>query len=683
MPLPAIDLETPVPREPLVDPLDRRGHWPRNLNLDEPIVDQLKSWLREEIWQANIEREDIVADWQRWQLQYWATPEVGVKNFPFRRAANIVVPLTAIAVEAVHARLMNTIFAVEPFWSIRPRAKEWIDHARPTEEFLQSQVEDENTLDTYTFCNDALLELVKLGTCIGKSGYERNIKKTIKDTPDGMTEPVYAEVNNGATLEYVPVANLIMRMAEKDPQEARWVAEQHEFTWGQLKKFSQSGRMITKSVEEMRDFRGETLRVAQSGDAEEYHELVDQLQHTEPVWHEKFTIYEVWLSFDVDGDGEDEEIVIDFHYESKTILSIRNNWYSDLHRPYRLTQYVKVEGRPYGIGIGKQNEQFQIAITTVHRQRLDNATLANMRMMAVKKQSGISPDEPIFPGKMWFVDDPQRDIQVVQLSEVYTSAFNNEQALLSYSERRTGVNEVLLGLPQTGTPGTATGDLARIAEGNKRFDLVLKNIRRWAGLLGRDVISNYQQFGDQQRHWLVLGNKGVWVEQVLNFPAQLVSQGAIVELTATSSVVNRQVEQQQWMGLFQLINSYYDRVIALAQLLQDPQILLEAAIRATKAADEAMKRLLQTFTVPEVDELLLLSDDERRSLGNGAGGDGVGAPGGTAGVPDEALRGTSPELLVGDTVRRLASLGGSVEGAGSRSSGVTNVGRLAARGVRS
>jgi hypothetical protein len=682
MPLPAIDLETPIPREPLLNPLDPRGRWPRNLNLDSDIGDQLKSWLKDEIWEANSERADILLDWERWQLQYWATPEFGVKNFPFQRAAKVVIPLTAIAVEAVHARLMNTVFAVEPFWSIRPRTKIWIEHARPVEEFLQAEVEDENTLDAYTFCNDALLELTKLGTCVGKSGYEKNIKKTIKDTPDGLSEPRYVEVNNGATLEYVPVANFLMRMAEKDPQEARWCGEQHEFTWGQLKKFAQNGRMLPKAVESLKDYANETMQSISAGDAEDYHKVLDEVQHTEPLWHEKFKVYEIWVSFDIDKDGEDEEIVVDFHYESETVLSIRNNWYEDLHRPYRLTQYVKVEGRPYGIGIGKQNEQFQIAVTTVHRQRLDNATLANMRMMAVKKQSGISPDEPIFPGKMWFVDDPQKDFQVIQLSEVYTSAFNNEASLLSYSERRTGVNEVLLGIPQTGTPGTATGDLARIAEGNKRFDLVLKNIRRWLGQLGKDVIANYQQFGAQQRHWLVLGDDGIWVEQVLNFPAQLVSKGAIVELTATSSVVNRQVEQQQWMSLFQLINAYYDRVIALAQLLQDPQILLQAAIRATRAADEAMKRLLQTFNVPELDELLLLTDDERRALSNDAAGNGMGEAGGVTGVPNEALRRAGQQPISGDTIRRLASMGGGIEGAGGRGPGVDNLGRLAARGVR-
>src|SRR5690606_3910958 len=125
-----------------------------------------------------------------------------------------------------------------------------------------------------------------------------------------------------------------------------------------------------------------------------------------------------------------------------------------------------VEGIWPGIGVAKQVEQFQAEATTIHRQRLDNATLANMAQIVIKKGSGYGPGEPIFPGKMWFVQEVQNDIKEFKLSEVYPSSYANEQAIIGYFEKRTGVNEVILGLPQEGTPGTATSDLARLAEGN-------------------------------------------------------------------------------------------------------------------------------------------------------------------------------------------------------------------------
>lgn len=679
----AIGTPVPGPAEP--SPGNIKGQWPRMLNIGEEKERQLDSWLRDEIWNGLTEKQDILRDWERWQIQYWARSETPVRNFPFRRAANVVIPLTAIAVEAIHARLMNTIFAVEPFWSIRPRTKTWIDAAKPVERWLQTEVEEPNSLDVYRFCNDSILEGIKLGTMIGKSGYRRLLRKTNVDLPDGTTEPRFVEVMNGATLEYVPCANFIMRSAFQDPQESSWVGEQHEFSWGQMKKMSESGRMRPESVDLIRHWWHDVRTEIQSGDAEEYHETLDRLQKVEPVWTQVFKVFEIWCAFDIDEDGIDEEIVVDYHWDSGIILSIRNNWYEDLRRPYRVSQYVKVEGRLWGIGVGKQSEQFQIAITTVHRQRLDNATLANMRMLAVKKGSGISPDEPIFPGKMWFVDDPQRDLQVVQLSEVYTSAFNNETALLGYQERYTGVNEVLLGLQPQGTPGTATGDLARIAEGNKRFDLVLKNIRMWLGHLGNDVVGNYQQFGNQHKHFLVLDpDKAIWVEQILSMPRELISRGAIVEITATSSITNRQAEQQQWLGLFQIISAYYERLLGLTQLIQDPQLVQQAILRAVAAGDTAMKHLLRTFNVPDLDQLLLLTDEERRDARPEGGVGGApnqsngGADGGVSTAPQPGGPGTVPPNALDP---RVASLLGRGARPGENGERGNDFGRLAARGV--
>ena len=152
------DIEIPGPPE-AVEPLETKGSWPKMLKISSERELILKEWLTSEITLIRQEKEDVVADWKKWQKQYWAQPEQTVKNFPFTKAANIVVPLTAIAVEAVHARIMNTIFTVKPFWSIRPRTKRWIEAAKPIEKFLQAEVENENSLNAYGFCSASLMEL--------------------------------------------------------------------------------------------------------------------------------------------------------------------------------------------------------------------------------------------------------------------------------------------------------------------------------------------------------------------------------------------------------------------------------------------------------------------------------------------------------------------------------------------
>jgi len=615
---------------PEVEVLAGSGY-PRLITFSEDTEERLKMYLDSELEAFFMERQDTLENWKDWQALYWAEPEKKERNFPFKRAANIVVPLAAIAVEAIHARVMNTLFSVEPFWSIRPRSKEWVESAKPTEKWLQTEVESQESLDMFDFCNEALLELYKLGTAVAKSGYERDIRKSLRSIGD-REEEFYAVVRNSATVDRVPLANFIMRFAELDPQKAPMVGEKHTVTWGQLKKFAQNGRMDPGLVESIKEHWRSTLAGAEAGDGSEYHEKVNELADAEPLWYQTYDFYELWLSFDVDGDGWDEEIVVDYHKESGTFLSARYNWYDDLHRPYRYTNYFNVEGIWPGIGVCKQVEQFQAEVTTIHRQRLDNATLANMRMIVLRKGSGYGPGEPIFPGKMWFLDDPQNDIADLQLSEIYPSSYGNEQAVVSYSERRTGVNDVILGLPQEGTPATATSDIARLAEGNKRFDLVLKNIKRWLSQIGVDVVTNYQIFGDQQVHWLVLGEDGIFVEQVLRMPSVLVRRGAVIDLTVTDTITNREVEKTQWMQLFNVLSNYYQRVFELSQALGDPNIVGQLGQRALIGSDEAMRRLLETFTITDVDKFTLspkTPNENAGSIPSGAGS--VGFPPGVNG----------------------------------------------------
>lgn len=607
-----VRLKGPVPEVEAQSP----GTYPRMLHLGEEIEDLLRVFIDTEIEAFYTEREDLLEDWKSWQTLYWAKPDQKERNFPFKRAANIVIPLAAIAVEAIHARTMNTLFSVEPFWSIRPRNEAWIENAKPVENWLQSEVESSESLDMYEFCNETLLELYKLGTAVAKSGYERLIKKSIRTVGDEEQE-YYATVRNSATVDRVPLANFIMRFAELDPQTAPIVGElHHSISWAQMKKYAQNGRMEPEAVEAIRvHWRDARIDNSDAGDGRELQSHIDSLAHAEPLWYSTFDFYELWLSFDVDGDGWDEEIVVDYHKDSGTFLSIRYNWYDDLHRPYRIANYFNVEGIWPGIGVCKQVEQFQNEITTIHRQRLDNATLANMGMIVLRKGSGYGPGEPIFPGKMWFVDDPKNDIQSFKLNEIYSSSYVNEQAVMAISDKRVGVNDLILGLPEEGTPATATSDVARLAESNKRFDLVLKNIKRWLSQVGVDVITNYQVFGDQQMHWLVLGEDGVYVEQVLRMPSVLVRRGAVVDLTVTDTITNREVEKIQWLQLMQTLDNRYARLFELAQVFQDPQLLLQIGQKAIIAGDEVLRRVLETYTITDTDRYTLTEKQPNENAG--------------------------------------------------------------------
>lgn len=603
---PALAGQVAVPEAP--EDLTPDVFWPRMLTLDADVESRLIEFLSHEISLCWQERDTLVNDWIQWQKDYWAKPSQKVKNFPFQRAANIVIPLTAIAVEAIYARLLNTIFSVKPFWSVRPRSADWVRLAPEIEKRLQIVAEDANILDVYSFSRESLIEFVKLGTGVAKTGYEKDFRKINVDLPDGTSTSDWIIRKDGATLDYVPLANFLLRLHEKDPQSSVWVGEEHHnVSWAQLKRYAISGRMRSDAIESIRVWWSQNQST--ESNAQEYEEKRRTIEDQQPAWSELFSFCEIWLSFDVDNDGVDEEIVVDFHHPSRTILSIRYNWYQDLHRPYRTAPFIPVEGRWAGIGVGKQNEQFQALITTIHRQRLDAGTLANMGQLAIKKTSGYGPGEPIFPGKMWFLDDPS-DIREFHLSDPHHVAqLNNEEAARQYSDKRTGVNEVILGMPHQGTPGTATSDLARLAEGNKKFDMVLRNVRRWYGLLGQDVLINYRQFGVEVWDQLIPTEAPDPTNSIATIPLLDIRQGGAIELTVTDSITNKDVEQQKWTSLFAILSGHYDKILERAMLLAqmggDPSMLLLFAEMALRASNAATRRLLETFNVPDIDTFLL------------------------------------------------------------------------------
>src|SRR3954470_23572575 len=108
------------------------AEFPRNIKLDEDTKQRLLSYLDTEITNHRAERGQWVEDCTNWQIDYWATPAETQKTFPFKGACNIVIPLIAIAVEALHAKEMTTLFALPQFVTLKLPEK--YDQARSSAE---------------------------------------------------------------------------------------------------------------------------------------------------------------------------------------------------------------------------------------------------------------------------------------------------------------------------------------------------------------------------------------------------------------------------------------------------------------------------------------------------------------------------------------------------------------------
>lgn len=580
--------------------------YPRELNLSEERTQALKTFLDLELINHYMEREDFVNKLVRYQKEYWAEPKTRIKTFPFTGAANVVIPLTAIAVETIHSRTMTTMFGLpDQICSVKSKSKDWADYAVPFERFMNHELL--NIIDLYKPFNDINLEITKFGTGVSKCSYERVVKQGVRYV-NGREERFQVVTKDGACVYATPLGKFLMRFDEKDIETSQWCGEEHNDTIDDIEKKEKAG-MFRKGTAD-RLWAWVTRSVAGTVGVERKTQRAQELlEGRTPVWPKWIDWVEIWMNFDVvgleDEEPEQREIVVCYHRGAREIMSIRNNWNHDLRRPYDTEIYFPVEHRWTGVGICKQNDQFQHEVTTQHRQRLDNATIANMRMIKINKSAGYGPGEPISVGKIWLVDNKD-DIESFQMGEIYNSAFQNEQATVIYSQQRTGVNEMTLGMPQVGTPGTATGDLTRLQEGSKKFDFAYKNSSRLMSRIITKTALNIQQFGPRDLHYFTYADDGDMAQKVLHLPAQYITDGLVLQLSQIGQSQNKLVDRQNWMTLAPMMTQYYTGILQLAGELGNQQLTQSIAMKALQGGTEAMRQILESYDLHNIDKLILM-----------------------------------------------------------------------------
>lgn len=567
----------------------------RFLKLSPIVMEALKNYITQQIEMHRAERTAFDDEMIKYQKDYWAKASEAPKTFPFVNAAKLIIPLTAISVEAVHARTMTTLFGLKQLVSAKAKSEAWADAQGPYERHIGQELKAAKFRENI---ESSILEIEKLGTGLGRAEWEQQIKYGIRSVGGREVEfPVYTK--RGAFIYSVPLSRFVMPFACMDVQSAPWCGELHITTQHDLYLGEQSGLYEQGTYAKLYNWV-QTNSVSDKSQTEQ--ELLDLRQ---PVWPARLEFYKLFLSYDVDNSGVMKEICVLWHHDSRSFMGIRYNDYHDLRRPYRKGVYFPVEYRWTGIGIGKQNEAFQEEVTTQHRQRIDNATIANMRMFKVSRLSGYSPKEPIGPGKMWFLDDMSH-VESLQMGEVYNSAYNNENQTLLYSQQRTGVNDVTLGMPQVGTPGTATGDLARVAEGRKKYDYVYNNIKSYVNELVADFASLQHKYGPRRVEYLDDTPGNQLVKRFLELPEEAVADGMIIEVGMAGEQDNRLIDRSNWTQIAGTLQQYYTALLDIARNMKDMELYARISMKAMQASSEAMRQLLESFDVRNIDRIVMM-----------------------------------------------------------------------------
>lgn len=584
-------------------------------NLQPRAIATLTDWLIYELRSARSDRSALEEDWIRYAEVYRARPKTRERLFPFKGAANFIVPVGASDVDTTVAGLVGTIFSAPNLWSCEGLRPDWLDFAARTEEFLEWAQETE--LGMYSTTVDWITEITKLGTGILKQRYLRETKQVMewRETQTGQTggqpqvvqQMVRKMTANRPEVSRVPLANFYLPATANSIEEAPWVAERLELTWTQLESRVRAGIYSSDFLVKI----GAHWRAQQPTSAYlTYQQKQEELDNFLPSHRDKYEIFEFWTDYDLDGDGEPEPVVCTIHEPSMAYGRADYNPFFHQEKPYSGARFLRQEGRFYGIGLIEMLEQIQEVVSAMECQRLDNGTIRNTALFKARRGSGIKQDEPIWPGRIFLMDNPETDMIPMQMGYPAESTLQEEQFLLNYGQRRSGVSAWTQG--GAGSPAisysAATTTIEMLKQGRLRLDQTLRDIQSALSETGQRVVELYQQFDQAGKPYLVMGDKdGSVVEQVLQFPLDSIRLGVAVKVTATNAQLNRETKIRTDQIIFGLVMQFYQQMFQAMTVITNPQSpppLKMVLLQMVQGGTILARRILDSYGTQDLDQII-------------------------------------------------------------------------------
>jgi hypothetical protein len=638
------------------------------------------AYLDYELTQARQARLGLDRQHAAWLDQYRTSAKPATKRFPFEGAANWTLPLTAIDVDVLYARFMQTVHAPPNLWTVSPLNERWTDAAKPVQDFLQ--LLDERLLRMYNVNKRVFLETTKLGTGIYKTGWKYGQQRVMGYDAAGRRER-QIRVTSAPFVDHVRLANFVLpasayAIQPDDQGGAPWVAERHRLSLGALRAwafghapflpdvrqsdfdmiarfveadrppadvklqeldFNRSGAATSATALDGDDFDRDTERGTPGGAALEAAREVE--------------LWEVHARFPTQSSGDtDDDVVAWYHPPTRRLVRAVYAPYDHGARPYDAIRYFPGDGF-FGIGVCEQKEMFQTLGSEMFNFTMDNVLLVNSRMIVAKSSANIAPGEPIYPNKVWITDgDVRQDFGMFPMADIYPSLPMLQSGIMQLGEKRTGVSDAQIGnldaLPGR-TPATTMMSL--LQEGSRRPDLTIKDMRaEGLSIVGLRILQLCQQFVSSPvdydgKRWLniavtALGMpEGAEVAQKLMTPMEPVEFGIGVSLTATSGSANKEVERQGALALLQLAGTVGPQFIQLVQVAMQAQgtPLAEVALNAAADMQKLYKRVQEQFDVRDIEPILPAQIEQQMQMqalmgmmmGGQPGADG--APGGQSG----------------------------------------------------
>ena len=332
--------------------------------------------------------------------------------------------------------------------------------------------------------------------------------------------------------------------------------------------------------------------------------VLDKTTYTEP-----YTLYELWLGYDVDGDGEEDDIAITFHKESGQILKAIYNPIFYGYRPFAdMKGASQVEYTYDGEGICEIVECMAEELDSLHNLMLDRMKLLNLPIMFARKDIGLDNYE-LEPGKIKCIDDdPSTAIFIVPQPDITFSIMNEVPWLVTQMEQACGITQLSLGISTAERP-VAKETLMVGDEGNKKFKSWTERAREFYNETGYKVLEAMAQYQPTYEYTDEGGAR-----QSVEMPTGNIRDYLNLDLAVASEEWNMTMRREVMLMQYQLVKDYLTGAMGAVQVLTSPMAPSDAKkyiVQANDISSRLLNRIMENFESTEPDSMNV---DIRKSI---------------------------------------------------------------------
>lgn len=422
---------------------------------DEAEVNRIVEYLEGQYAIEESVREQKKPRWEKWRKQLDADPEDKPAATKLENPSRIRPPLAQINGQTMAAKL-NSHFAMrDPYWTLTATRNDPSDkkQAKLWTKYLGILAKSPNDLDLERVRTEVHNDAAVMPLAFTKVTWTTT-RWNFKMLSEGALETKESVLRDGPEIVFIPIEQIVYPSRWRTAREMPWICYEYDLPPHEILQRGTRGEWIL------------TEEVLQDIDMEK----------PEPIRFKEYHFF-----WDIENDGLAEDLIFTIYPKTKTVVQQLFNEIGA--REFEAFRFISKTSSIEGRGTGQICEAMQDEVEGLHNVRNDNAKIANMRMLAMRRSVLTTNKDSVYPGKIWIADNPREDIQPIQLGEVYPSSSQQEGMSWQIASQATGMSEVERGFadPVLGTRDTYRGQMLRMSNAKGIFASIAEGIRAsWA-----------------------------------------------------------------------------------------------------------------------------------------------------------------------------------------------------------